>query len=94
MSEVTSVSGCSDRITAPHQLQSLVVAEGIDPTTKQLVHEYKILCIRCGMSLEEIRAPQKITRRRKEKNGSAPAPASDSPAFPAPAPSPDLNKLD
>jgi hypothetical protein len=55
---------------ASHHINSLKVGETVDPVLKVVVGEYKLICICCGLSLEEIH-PAKRTRKPR-----AAAPAS------------------
>ena len=60
-----------------HRIDSLRVEEGVDPVSKQVVGTYKQICTKCGLTLEEIRAIEKPTRRRRSKPETA-APATGS----------------
>jgi len=71
-----------------HKIESLVFEEAVDPSTKQVFREYKLLCIKCGKSLEELKVPAKQTRGpRKNKLAAVPPqePASDQSASPVSA---------
>jgi len=52
-----------------HRIESLRTEEGVDPVAKVVVGAYKQICTKCGATLEEIRGPQKVTRRRRSKPG-------------------------
>ncbi len=61
-----------------HRIESLRIEEGVDPSSKVVVGAYKVLCTKCGLTLEEIRAPEKGTRRRRSKPETAIAPVTGS----------------
>jgi hypothetical protein len=65
--------GSSDNSTVRHNIQSLRTAEMIDPHTKTIVGEYKLICSGCGQSLEEIHSPKKTRKPRKKNGEEAPA---------------------
>lgn len=62
--EVCSVKG--------HNLQSLVVADDVDPRFRVAIHKYELRCTQCGKTLEEI-SKYKISSRgtARKKNGKA-----------------------
>jgi hypothetical protein len=67
---------CSDQ-NQPHKIESLRIEEGIDPSSKQVVGVYKVLCTKCGEGLQEIANPKKVGRRSRK-----PKPVDGSPGSP------------
>lgn len=50
-----------------HNIISLKTEEAYDPVSRYVIATRKVLCSRCGQSVEEIRGPQKKTRRSKKQ---------------------------
>lgn len=80
---------CLGGANQPHKIESLRVEEGVDPISKQLVGAFKVICVKCGKTLEQIANPVlKVRRSRKPKSAVAPAEA------PAPGSEVDPKSLD
>jgi hypothetical protein len=69
MRRVDVANPCLGGENQPHKIESLRIDEGVDPSSKQVVGAYKVVCVKCGAGLEEITGPKKATRRpRKPKS--------------------------
>lgn len=83
--------GCLGLVGTPHKITSLRTGEVVDPTTRTVVGEFRILCTGCGKSLDEIHSEAKVIRRGpRKKKYSAPEEPVTAPA----SPGGDLQKLD
>jgi hypothetical protein len=60
-----------------HHIVSLRTEEGVDPSSKLLVGAYKVICLKCGLTLEEIVGPKKVSRRSRKPKPVAGSPEVD-----------------
>jgi hypothetical protein len=57
-------TNCCSQLLGHHDIQSIIAAEAVEDGALLPIRE--VLCIRCGMSLKQIRE-QKIKRQKRKK---------------------------
>ncbi len=84
--KIVMASVCRMSVSSGHHLQSFITETMVEPRSGALVPQYKILCIRCGASLEELNEDVRVRRSagatRRKRRGAEPEPALSSPPPP------------
>lgn len=59
-----------------HRIQAIITADRVDPISKTVTHDYKVLCTFCGKSVEEVlkykdTGASRARKRAKQNGGQA-----------------------